>query len=104
MSSKSIDGFLLVGSSVVATAAISAAGWSRHQLRHLPQVPVTGRPNASTQNLDVFADQIGNLEGLKNILNKIPYLFLRINFSYLVSVDDDFALLFVRSSYKEHVV
>ena len=40
----------------------------------------------------------------KNILKKSHIFFKRINFLYLVSVDDDFALLFVRTSYKEHVV
>lgn len=56
-----------------------------NQLGNMTQIPVAYRANSRTQYFDVFAYQIGDLEGL-------------------VWIDDDFALFFVGAGNEKHVV
>ena len=80
MSSKSIYLLVAIAAWIAVVAAVRGGG--RDQLRDLPQIPVTGSPNTSSQNLHVFANQIGNLEGLmgrerENVLVRFIDVFLK---------------------------
>ena len=88
MSSKSIYLLVAIAAWIAVVAAVRGGG--RDQLRDLPQIPVTGSPNTSSQNLHVFANQIGNLEGLmgrerENVLVRFIDVFLKTGWNILSS-------------------